>query len=114
MPTYEYICQKCGKFEDFQGISEAPLSACPTCGSTVKRTISPGAGLIFKGSGFYITDYRKPEYREKAKADSAGSGATASESTKTEGKADSAAEKSGNDKPSGVSGGNSKPASDSQ
>ena len=61
MPTYEYECQKCGhQFEKFQYMTEAPLKKCPKCQkSTVKRLISSGAGFIFKGSGFYATDYRK-------------------------------------------------------
>jgi len=61
MPTYEYACPKCGhEFELFQTMSAAPLKKCPKCGKTgVKRLIGAGAGLIFKGTGFYITDYRK-------------------------------------------------------
>lgn len=60
MPTYEYACQKCGyQFEEFQAITADPLKECPECGGEVKRLVSAGAGLIFKGSGFYITDYKK-------------------------------------------------------
>ena len=60
MPTYEYECEKCGnKFEAFQQMIDKPLSKCPSCGSKPKRLISAGAGFIFKGSGFYATDYRK-------------------------------------------------------
>jgi putative FmdB family regulatory protein len=61
MPTYEYACPKCGHtFEAFQSMRDAPLKKCPQCGkSGVKRLIGGGAGLIFKGSGFYITDYKK-------------------------------------------------------
>ncbi len=59
MPTYEYRCQKCDHtFEAFQTMMEKPLRKCPKCGGAVKRLISSGAGLIFKGSGFYITDYK--------------------------------------------------------
>jgi putative FmdB family regulatory protein len=59
MPTYEYRCQKCDHtFEAFQSMTEKPLRKCPKCGGAVKRLISSGAGLIFKGSGFYITDYK--------------------------------------------------------
>jgi len=62
MPTYEYRCKKCGhEFEAFQSMMEKPLKKCPNCGGTVKRLISSGAGLIFKGSGFYITDYKNKE-----------------------------------------------------
>ena len=79
MPTYEYICEKCGhQFEQFQPISAKPLTVCPkeTCKEKrwgkgrLRRAISGGAGLIFKGSGFYITDYRSEKYKEAAKKDS--------------------------------------------
>ena len=59
MPTYEYYCTSCGfEFEEFQSIASEPLSICPKCNAEVKRKISGGTGLIFKGSGFYITDYK--------------------------------------------------------
>ncbi|MBN2031149.1 zinc ribbon domain-containing protein [bacterium] len=62
MPTYEYQCKRCRHlFEIFQVISEKPVRKCPSCGGEVKRLIGPGSGLIFKGSGFYITDYKKKE-----------------------------------------------------
>jgi putative FmdB family regulatory protein len=78
MPTYEYICEKCGhQFEKFQSIAAKPLAVCPEelCAQKrwgkgkVKRAISGGAGLLFKGSGFYITDYRSDKYKEAAKKD---------------------------------------------
>ncbi|MFA4838773.1 MAG: zinc ribbon domain-containing protein [Candidatus Neomarinimicrobiota bacterium] len=61
MPTYEYVCSECGyEFENFQSMSSEPLTVCPKCGKvSVHRRISGGVGLIFKGSGFYITDYGK-------------------------------------------------------
>ncbi len=60
MPTYEYVCTKCGyTFELFQSIKSKPTVKCPKCGEKSERIISGGAGLIFKGSGFYITDYKK-------------------------------------------------------
>ena len=80
MPTYEYVCEKCGhQFEKIQPISAKSLEVCPEdlCGQKrwgkgkVKRAISAGAGLLFKGSGFYITDYRSEKYKEAAKKDSA-------------------------------------------
>jgi len=59
MPTYEYECRECGEaFERFQGINEAPVAECPECGGSVRRLISSGGGLVFKGPGFYATDYR--------------------------------------------------------
>lgn len=74
MPTYEYKCSACGhKFEKFQSITASPIKQCPECKKNkAQRLISAGAGLIFKGSGFYITDYRSEGYKEKAKADSGG------------------------------------------
>jgi len=73
MPTYEYKCKSCGhKFEKFHSMTAASIKKCPECGKrTVERLIGTGAALIFKGSGFYITDYRDASYAEKAKADSA-------------------------------------------
>ncbi len=59
MPTYEYRCPEGHSFEKFQKISESPGAECPTCGAAAERVISGGAGLVFKGSGFYITDYGK-------------------------------------------------------
>jgi putative FmdB family regulatory protein len=79
MPTYVYICEKCGlQFDKFQSMSAKPLSMClkEVCQQKrwgkgkVKRAITGGAGLIFKGSGFYITDYRSDKYKEAAKKDS--------------------------------------------
>jgi len=60
MPTYEYECTECGnRFEVFQKMSEDPVKSCPACGGEVHRLIGGGAGVIFKGAGFYATDYRK-------------------------------------------------------
>src|SRR3954469_23916136 len=72
MPTYEYKCTACGHaFEQFQSMSAPPVKKCPQCGkSKVKRLLGTGAGIIFKGSGFYTTDYRDSSYKEKAKAES--------------------------------------------
>lgn len=72
MPTYEYECPACrSEFEVFQQISEPPVRRCPSCGKKPRRLISAGAGLIFKGSGFYQTDYRDDAYRSAARADTA-------------------------------------------
>lgn len=59
MPTYEYICTEGHAFECFQKMSDRPVAKCPTCGAKASRKVSGGQGLIFKGSGFYITDYGK-------------------------------------------------------
>lgn len=60
MPTYDYQCQSCGhEFELFQNITDDPIRKCPECGKAVKRLIGAGAAVIFKGPGFYATDYRK-------------------------------------------------------
>jgi putative FmdB family regulatory protein len=89
MPTYEYVCEKCGhEFEKSQPISAKPLTVCPeeSCAQKrwgkgkVKRMISSGAGLIFKGSGFYITDYRSDKYKEAAKKDTAPASSSGGES----------------------------------
>ena len=89
MPTYEYICEKCDQhFDLFQSIKDEPLKTCPKekCGlkkwgkGKVKRAIGAGAGLIFKGTGFYITDYRSENYKAAAKKESGGSGGGESKS----------------------------------
>lgn len=82
MPTYEYECQRCGhKFELFQGISETPRKRCPKCRGKVKRLLGTGAGVIFKGSGFYSTDYRSESYRKGASAEKTSSEKATSDST---------------------------------
>ena len=74
MPTYDYECEACDHvWEEFQSITAKPLTTCPECKKKkVKRLISGGAGFIFKGSGFYITDYRSESYKAAAKSDSGG------------------------------------------
>ena len=69
MPTYDYQCSKGHSFELFQKMSDDPVAACPECGAEAKRQISGGAGFLFKGDGFYITDYRSDDYKKKASAD---------------------------------------------
>ena len=64
MPHYDYRCEKCGKFEVEQSIKDKILSKCPKCGSPVKRLISP-SGIVFKGSGFHVNDYKKDGLHEK-------------------------------------------------
>mgnify|MGYP000896406041 CR=1 FL=1 len=69
MPRYDYRCEKCGQFEVKQSIKADPLSECPTCGSPVKRLISRNVNILFKGSGFHITDYRSDSYNQSARAE---------------------------------------------
>ena len=74
MPTYEYRCPSCGtEFEKFQNMSDPPVAECPSCGAEAERRLSAGAGLLFKGSGFYITDYRGEGYKKAAEAEKGGS-----------------------------------------
>ncbi|HHW03019.1 MAG TPA: zinc ribbon domain-containing protein [Thermoanaerobacterales bacterium] len=90
MPTYEYRCEQCGDFEQEQSIKDAPLNACPTCGRPVKRLISSNVGLVFKGSGFHITDYVHKDEKKHSKLESSGekSGISESASTSTDAKAE--------------------------
>ena len=70
MPTYEYLCQKCKKrFEKLQSMKDEPLKKCIHCGGKVERQIGAGSGLIFKGSGFYITDYKNKGGKSEPKKD---------------------------------------------
>ena len=84
MPTYEYECDACHhNFDEFQSMTEAPLKKCPKCGKPkLRRVFGAGAAIIFKGSGFYQTDYRSESYKQAAKADQDAAG-------KSAGKADS-------------------------
>jgi putative FmdB family regulatory protein len=84
MPTYEYKCRDCDHtFERFQGINEEPIEECPECGGSVRRLISSGGGLVFKGPGFYATDYRSgPGEGAKGSRDKGGGDAASSESGK--------------------------------
>jgi putative FmdB family regulatory protein len=72
MPTYEYLCDACGhELELFQSITESPKKKCPACKkSKLRRKIGGGAGFLFKGSGFYLTDYRSDSYKKAAEAES--------------------------------------------
>lgn len=125
MPTYEYVCTKCDhQFEKFQSMADAPLTVCPKelCGmkrwgkGKVKKEISAGAGLIFKGSGFYITDYRSEKYKEAAKKDAAASSGGSSSSSGGESKPAAESKpatpaKAATDKPAAKPAKPSKPAS---
>ncbi len=98
MPTYDFKCDACQhSFEEFQSMSAKPLKKCPKCGKmSVKRLIGTGAALIFKGSGFYETDYRSDSYQKAAKAEKQQASSTTEKSdTKTESKTASSTEKAG-------------------
>jgi putative FmdB family regulatory protein len=103
MPTYEYKCDACGaEFERFQPITAAPVKRCPECGKAkVRRLISTGGGMIFKGSGFYITDYRDKSYTDKAKSESGSGGESGSkaEGGKAEGDKSTSSDSSKESKP---------------
>ena len=72
MPTYEYKCKECGhSFDAFQSMSAEPIKVCPKCKGEVKRLIGPGAGPIFKGSGFYQTDYKNKSNNSSSKKEPA-------------------------------------------
>lgn len=72
MPTYEYRCPEGHEFEKFQRMHEPPVAACPECGKDAERILSGGAGLLFKGEGFYITDYRSESYKKAAREEKGG------------------------------------------
>lgn len=88
MPTYEYECTKGHRFEIFQKMSDAAVSECTECGAPAERKISGGAGFLFKGDGFYITDYRSEEYKKKASAEKGESSSKSKSDTKSDAKTD--------------------------
>lgn len=99
MPNYDYQCQKCGhEFEVFQSMNDDKLTDCPedSCDGQVKRLMGTGAGIIFKGSGFYETDYKRgADYKAAAKADSSSGSKSSSSSSKSESKKSSSSSTSG-------------------
>ena len=102
MPTYDYACGACEHtWEEFQSIKATPTKKCPQCGkSKAKRLISAGAGFLFKGSGFYITDYRSDSYKQRAEADKKSSSGDSKSESKTESKAESKPKSDGSSKSS--------------
>ncbi len=102
MPTYDYVCDACdNQFELFQSIKEDAKKQCPECGKKkLRRLIGPGAAIVFKGSGFYATDYRSESYKKAAAADKPASTSTSTEKSggSSEGKKEKAATKQGGDK----------------
>jgi putative FmdB family regulatory protein len=81
MPTYDYECPKGHRFEAFQRMTDKPVATCPKCKARARRMISGGAGFLFKGEGFYITDYRSEDYKKKASAEAGGSSEKSSETS---------------------------------
>ncbi len=90
MPTYDYACDACNhRWEEFQSIKADPIKKCPQCRKAkARRLISPGAGILFKGSGFYITDYRSDSYKKSADADKSAAAGSSDKGTKSESKSD--------------------------
>ena len=108
MPTYEYRCAECGnEFEKFGRMSDPPVTECPNCQAQAQRKISGGAGLLFKGSGFYITDYRGEGYKKAAESDKGGSSSSGGGESKPESKGESSAAPKSESKSSGSSSGGS-------
>lgn len=85
MPTYEYRCPEGHRFEVFQKMSDDPVATCPECGAAGERLISGGAGFLFKGDGFYITDYRSDDYKKKASKEAPSEGGSGGSSEKGSG-----------------------------
>lgn len=91
MPTYEYRCTGGHSFELFQRMSDEPVAKCPTCAAPAERLLSAGAGFLFRGEGFYITDYRSENYRKAAAAEAAAAGGKTGGKTGGEGGSEAAA-----------------------
>jgi len=84
VPTYDYQCENGHHFEIFQKMTDPKLETCPECGGRAERLIGPGAGIVFKGSGFYSTDYRSEKYKRAAKSETGGGPAPAESKAKSE------------------------------
>ena len=115
MPTYEYECSNGHRFEIFQKMSDAAVSECTECGAPAERKISGGAGFLFKGDGFYITDSRSEEYKKKASAEKGESSSKSKSDTKSDAKSDAKSDtkSSGSSSGSSESSKSSKSSSDS-
>ena len=107
MPTYDYECSKGHRFEVFQKMSDEPVASCPKCGEAAQRLISGGAGFLFKGDGFYITDYRSDEYKKKASAEAPDASSGAGTSKQGSGGVDAPAGSAAGGQSSGGAGGSS-------
>lgn len=108
MPTYDYVCEACGhKFEQFQAMTDPMLKKCPKCKKAkLRRLFGTGAAIMFKGSGFYQTDYRSESYKKAASADAAAS--SESKSSTSDSKSSGSSESKGSSSDSGKSSGKSK------
>ena len=94
MPTYEYECRSCKyRFEEFQSITDEPIKKCPRCGKAVRRLFGGGMGIIFKGSGFYTTDYKRSSAVTSPSYSSGGNGSSKPKESKTETKSTSSENK---------------------
>jgi putative FmdB family regulatory protein len=113
MPTYDYECDACGhKLEIFQGINEQALKKCPSCNKNqLRRLFGTGAAIVFKGSGFYQTDYRSDSYKKGAAADSSSTGESKSSETKSDSSSSSAPASDSSSKSSSPTGLTSKTSS---
>jgi putative FmdB family regulatory protein len=95
MPTYEYECRSCKhRFEEFQSITDEPIKKCPKCGKAVRRLFGGGMGIIFKGSGFYTTDYKRSSASTGPSSSNSGNGSSKPSESKTETKSSSSDSKS--------------------
>jgi putative FmdB family regulatory protein len=102
MPTYEYECRSCKhRFEEFQSITDEPIKKCPKCGKAVRRLFGGGMGIIFKGSGFYTTDYKRSSAVSGPSSSSSGNGSSKPNESKTDTKSTSSESKSSTGKSSG-------------
>jgi putative FmdB family regulatory protein len=102
MPTYEYECRSCKyRFEEFQSITDEPIKKCPKCGKAVRRLFGGGMGIIFKGSGFYTTDYKRSSAVSSSSAGSGDNGSSKSKESKTETKSTSSESKNTSGQSSG-------------
>lgn len=109
MPTYEYRCE-CGvEFEEFQSITADPVANCPECGKPAERLISGGTGLIFKGSGFYITDYKAKNASNGEAAEAKVESSSSSDTSSTDAKSSDTSKKDNG--PKGSASSDSKPSS---
>ena len=104
MPTYEYRCAEGHEFEAFQKMSDDPLTECPECDAPAERKISSGAGLVFKGSGFYITDYKKAGEKKGQSAEGKSEGGSSDAGSGSGGKGEGSGSTGASAKSSGSAG----------